>query len=168
MTEKPKKKSRPGKVYHAKKVKERKDYVKVLGWLASLLLIGYGIASGVWLGIILGLIMALALMLEQKELVTNRGLEVYYDCRVFDYTDVWSWDDITSVHREDQGHPTLVALHFGKGITTRRYCFTKADAEAIMALAKEKNPKISVGDTDVVKAKKDPARKGPTKRSGLL
>ena len=94
MTDQPKKKSRSGKVYHAKKVKERKDYVKVLGWLASLLLIGYGIASGVWLGIILGLIMALALMLEQREMVTNRGLEVYYDCRVFDYTDVWSWDDI--------------------------------------------------------------------------
>ena len=168
MTDQPKKKSRSGKVYHAKKVKERKDYVKVLGWLASLLLIGYGIASGVWLGIILGLIMALALMLEQREMVTNRGLEVYYDCRIFDYTDVWSWDDITSVHREDQGHPTLVALHFGKGITTRRYCFTKADAEAIMALAKEKNPNISVGDADVVKAKKSPARKGPGKRSGLL
>ena len=168
MTDQPRKKSRSGKVYHAKKLKERKDYVKVLGWLASLLLIGYGIASNIWLGVLMGLIMALALRLEQKELVTNRGLEVYYDCRIFDYTDVWSWDDITSVHREDQGHPTLVALHFGKGINTRRYCFTKSDAEAIMALAKEKNPKISVGDTDVVKAKKGPVRRGPTKRSGLL
>ena len=154
MTTDSKKKSRRGKVYHAKKLKERKSYVIVLGWLASLLLIGYGIAAHIWLGVILGVIMALALMLDQKELVTNRGLEVYYDCRIFDYTDVWYWEDITSVHREDQGHPTLVALHFGKGLTTRRYCFTKADAEAIMALAKEKNPKISVGDANVVKAKK--------------
>ena len=159
MTEQPKKKRRSGKVYHAKKLKERKDYVKVLGWLAALLLVGYGIAANVWLSIILGVIMALALMLEQKELVTDRGLEVYYDCRLFDYTDVWPWSDITSVHREDQGHPTLVAMHFGKGITTRRYCFTKADAEAIMALAKEKNPAISVGDADVVKAKNPLRRK---------
>ena len=153
MTEQPKKK-RSGKVYRAQKLKERKFYVNVLGWLATLALIGYGIASGVWLAVVLGLIMALALMLDQRELVTSRGLEVYYDCRVFDYTDVWPWEDITSVHREDQGHPTLVALHFGKGLVTRRYCFSKADAAAIMALAKEKNPKISVGDADVVKSKK--------------
>ncbi len=152
-------KTNRGRVYHAQKLKQRKSYVIVLGWLAALLLVGYGIASGVWLCIVLGVIMALALMLDQKELVTNRGLEVYYDCRIFDYTDVWPWEDITSVHREDQGHPTLVALHFGKGITTRRYCFSRVDAEAIMALAKRRNPKISVGDADVVKARKPGRRK---------
>lgn len=140
-----------GKVYHAKKVKERKRFVIVGGWIALVAVLVYGFASVNIIAIILGLFMALALIMEQRELVTNRGLEVFYDLRIFDYTDVWTWEEMTSLHREDQGHPTLVALHFGKGITTRRYAFTKADAQAIMALARERNPKMSVGDADVVK-----------------
>ena len=152
-------KKRSGKIYHAQKLKQRKPYVTVCGWLAVLLLVGYGIKSSVWLCILLGIIMALALMLDQREMVTNRGLEVYYDCRFFDYTDLWSWDEMTSLHREDQGHPKLVALHFGNGIVTRRYFFTKSDAEAIMALAKKCNPAISVGEADVVKPKKTGRRR---------
>lgn len=153
------KKGSGARIYRSKKLKERKKYVIVLGWLAALMLVGYGIASGVWLSILLGLIMALALMLDQREMVTNRGLEVYYDVRIFDYTDVWTWEEMTSLHREDQGHPTLVALHFGKGLNTRRYCFTKADAENIMALAKRRNPAMSVGDADVVKSKRNGRRR---------
>ena len=150
-------KTHTGKVYHSKKVKERKTYIKVCGWIAMAGILVYGFGSMNPIAIILGVLMGLAMIMEQREMVTNRGLEVFYDLRVFDYTDLWPWEEMTSLHREDQGHPTLVALHFGKGITTRRYAFTKADAQAIMNLARERNPKMSVGDADVVK--KPPKKK---------
>ncbi len=54
------------------------------------------------------------------------------------------------VVREDQDHPELVALYLSRGDRVKRLFYPKADAEKIMALAKERNPKTVVGDADQV------------------
>ena len=45
-------------------------------------------------------------------------------------------------------HPELVALHIGKGDRSKRLFFTKADAQAIMDLARKQSHKILVAEAD--------------------
>jgi len=86
--------------------------------------------------------------MKKDTVITERGLEIFYQMRITTHYDFWSWKEIVSVIREDRKHPELVALHFGRGNRSKRLFFTKADAKQIMVLARKKNSRAVVSDAD--------------------
>ncbi|MEA4934475.1 MAG: hypothetical protein VB071_12975 [Lawsonibacter sp.] len=140
----------PGPIYSARDLKPRKKWVTVAGWFMCALLILGGIITPYRVAAVFGVLYVLALLMKKDTVVTVRGLEIYYQMQITTHHDFWGWDEIGSVVREEQDHPELVALYFSRGDRVKRLFFPKADAEKIMVLAKERNPKIVVGDADEV------------------
>lgn len=138
----------PGPKYSARELKPRKQWVTVGSWCVSALLIVGGVITPYRVAAVFGVLYILALMMQKDTVITARGLEIFYQMHITTQYDFWSWDEIGSVIREDRKHPELVALHISKGDRVKRLFFTRADAKKIMILAREKNPKIVVGDAD--------------------
>ena len=79
---------------------------------------------------------------------TARPLEVFYQMRITTHYDFISWDQIESVVRKKEDSPTMVSLYFAHGDRVKRLFFLKPDAENILALAKEQNPKVKLAEDD--------------------
>lgn len=135
-----------GPIYQARELKPRKNWVIIGGWILSGALIIGGILTPYKVLILFGLLYILTLLMQKDTVVTERGVEIFYQMRITTHYDFWSWKEIISVTREDRNHPELVALHFARGNRSKRLFFTKADAKQIMVLAKKRNSRIAVGD----------------------
>ncbi len=143
-----------GPIYYAREIKPRKQWVTVGGWILSAALLVGGILTPYRVLIIFGLLYILTLLMEKDTVVTNRGVEIYYQMRITTHYDIWEWKEILSVTREDRNHPELVALHFARGNRSKRLFFTKADAKQIMVLAKKRNSRIKTADVHQKAGKK--------------
>ncbi len=150
--------STPGAKYSARALKTRKQWVTICCWCMSGFLIVGGFCTPYRITILFGVLCILALLMKKDTVVTERGLEMYYQMRVTTHYDFWGWEQIRYVTREDRGHPELVALYFGFENRSRRLFFTKEDAKMILVLARKKNPRILVQDTD---------QKSPNKKNKL-
>lgn len=138
----------PGPKYSARELKPRKPWVTVGSWFVCALLLIGGFITPYRVAFVFGLLYILALKMEKSTVITARGLEIFYQMHITTQYDFWSWDEIGSVTREDRKHPELVALHISRGDRVKRLFFTREDAKKIMTLAREKNPKIVIGDAD--------------------
>lgn len=133
-------------------MKPRKKWVTNGGWvLCAVLLVG-GLMTPYRVLLVFCALYVLTLLMVKDTVVTSRGVEIFYQMRITSHYDFLGWDQIEAVIREDRKLPELVALHFGYGDRVKRLFFTRPDAEKIMALAKEKNPRIKVGEADDEKA----------------
>ena len=66
---------------------------------------------------------------------------------------------INSIVTEDRKHPDLIRLHIGYSSMEKALFFTRSDAEAIIKLAKEKNPAIRVLDYEAASKQASKKRK---------
>ena len=66
---------------------------------------------------------------------------------------------INSIVTEDRKHPNLIRLHIGYSSMEKALFFTRSDAEAIIKLAKEKNPAIRVLDYEAAPKQTSKKRK---------
>lgn len=137
-----------GPIYYARDLKPRKPWVTYGCWILSAALIIGGIITPYRVAAIFGVLYILTLLMKKDTVITERGLEIFYQMRITTHYDFWSWKEIVSVIREDRKHPELVALHFGRGYRSKRLFFTKADAKQIMVLARKKNSRAVVADAD--------------------
>ncbi len=143
-----------GPKYHAQAAKPRKKWVTAGGWGLSVLLLAAGVATRYYVMVAFGFLYALALAMEKDTVITERGLETFYQMRITTHYDLWKWEEISVIVREDRGHPELVRLHIGRGNTEKALFFKKAEAEKITALAKKRNPSIRVLDAEKSTGKK--------------
>lgn len=136
-----------GPVYHARELKPRKKWVTNGCWLMCGFLILGGIITKYRIAAIFGILYILTLLMIKDTVVTERGVEIFYQMRITTHYDFWDWKEISSVIREDRNDPNLVALYFTRGDRNKRLFFTKADATQIMVLARKKNPTAVVSDS---------------------
>lgn len=143
----------PPPIYTARVPKPRKKWVTVGGWLLVVVLLTYGYASFqrhntmlACVSLAFAVLYTLALLMKKDAVVTTRGLEIFYQMQITTQYDFYSWEQINSIVREDRAHPELIRLHIGYSSLEKALFFTKDDAEAIIKLAKEKNPAIRVLD----------------------
>lgn len=131
-----------GPIYYAKELKPRKKWVYIGGWIFSAALILGGIITPYHILILFGLLYVLTLLMKKDVVVTERGVETFYQMRITTHYEFWPWKEILSVTTEDRNHPELVALHFARGNRSKRLFYPKADAKQIVVLAKKKNSRI--------------------------
>ena len=58
---------------------------------------------------------------------------------------LWRWEEVTAIHVDRKRSMPNVALHIGKDVAIRLFVFTPKDAQAVLDLAKERNPAIQLG-----------------------
>ena len=138
----------PGPVYTARPLKPRKKWVTAGGWILSVVLILGGLATPYRVLIIFGILYLLTMLMIKDTVVTSRGVESFYQMRITTHYDLLRWEEIQSVVRKKEDHPTLVSLYFAHGDRVKRLFFTKPDAEEILALAREQNPKLKLAEED--------------------
>ena len=155
----------PPPTYVSRPPKPRKKWVTVGGWILVVLLLLFGLMSkrsNLPLSVIsfgLALLYTLTLLTKKDAVVTTRGLEIFYQMQITTQYDFFPWEQINSIVTEDRKHPDLIRLHIGYSSMEKALFFTRSDAEAIIKLAKEKNPAIRVLDYEAASKQASKKRK---------
>ena len=133
-------------------LKPRKKWVQVGGWVLVVLLLLYGLSQRgrnpmlSVISLVFSVMYLVTMMTKKNAALTSRGLEIFYQMQITTQYDFFPWEQINSIVTEDRKHPDLIRLHIGYSSMEKALFFTRSDAEAIIKLAKEKNPAIRVLD----------------------
>ncbi len=142
----------PPPIYVSRLPKPRKKWVTVGGWILVACLLSFGLMSRQRnlllsaISLVFAFLYTLTLLTKKDAVVTTRGLEIFYQMQITTHYDFFPWEQINSIVTEDRKHPDLIRLHIGYSSMEKALFFTRSDAEAIIRLAKEKNPAIRVLD----------------------
>lgn len=129
-------------------VKIIRKSTKIVALALGLLCLCAGIYMRSVYTIIVGALILLAMVLQKKTAVTERGIEVTYDMILFKRVELWSFDEIQEIHKELSPDGNRYALHMMKDIMSKRLVFPIPVAEEVIALALAKNPHIHVAFVD--------------------
>ncbi len=129
-------------------VKIIRKSTKVVAMALGVLCLVAGVYFQSIYAIVVGVFFLAAMVLNKKTAVTERGIEVTYDMVLFKRVDLWSFEEIREIHKELSPDGRKYALHMMKDIMSKRLVFPIPEAEKVIALAVEKNPKIHVAYVD--------------------
>ena len=133
-----------GVVYTARELRPRKRWVTYGGYCFAALLLAAGILTRFRIALLFGALYILALLMGKHVVVSEEGIEQFYQMRITTHYECYPWNEIDTVLLEDRGHPTLAALYFRRGDKTKRLFFDKEDAEKILLLARKQNSTIRI------------------------
>lgn len=97
---------------------------------------------------VIGLVLLAAMLLNKKTSVTEEGVVVTYDVVVYQYREVWPWNEIKEIHKELSADCTQYGLHFMKDIMTKRLVFPIEVGKQVLEFAKEMNPDVHIGNVN--------------------
>ena len=129
-------------------VKIIRKSTKVVAMALGVLCLVAGVYFQSIYAIVVGVFILAAMEKKKKTAVTERGIEVTYDMVLFKRVDLWSFEEIREIHKELSPDGRKYALHMMKDIMSKRLVFPITEAEKVIALAVEKNPKIHVAYVD--------------------
>lgn len=137
-----------GPIYQTHSIKVRKNWMKWACLVLCLFLIAGGLVTKYRVALIFGILYILVLLMDKRVVVTGRGVETFYQMRITTHYELWRWEEIDAVVREDRNHPKLVALYFSRGDRVKRLFFTKTDAQAVMDWLRAEHRDIKVAESD--------------------
>lgn len=133
---------------------QRKGWVTAGGWILVVVLLAAGVITRYRIALVFGVLYALALVMVKSVAVTQRGLEIFHDMRVTTNYEHWTWKEIEAVTYEpNPKNAAQTIVYFTRGDRTKHFAFAKADAEALLRLAKEQNPGVRVYDGSATREK---------------
>ena len=110
--------------------------------------IGLGIIRpSVYAGLI-GAVIIAAMLLGKETVVCEEGIVVRYYAILYQYKEVWPWEEIKEIHKELSPDCKQYGLHFMKDIMTKRVVFPIPEAKEVLEFAKEMNPEIHIGNVN--------------------
>jgi len=127
---------------------ELKKSTRIAGLIASFGLIFLGISIVSIYTVLVGVVIFLAVIYRKEMMFTEDGYVTKFDFIFFKHEDIWRYDQITYMHRENAPDIKYMGIIIQKDMAFKRAVVLKQDVEAILELAKSKNPKIYVGDID--------------------
>ena len=127
---------------------ELKKSTRIAGLAASigLILLGIKIVS-IYTGLV-GMVIFLAVIYKKEMLFNEAGYVTKFDFIFFKHEDIWRYDQISYMHREQAPDANYMGIIVQKDMAFKRAVVLKGDIEPILELAKSKNPKIYIGDID--------------------
>lgn len=128
-------------------VKSEKKFVKMYAWGLSILLIGLGFFTKIKLTIMLGALLLITVWTKKYVVVTERGLEIFYDMKITKSYQLWRWEELYALtHEFVPENRSLIRLYFTKDDRTKRFDFKREHLTDIVAYAKKSNKKIKIFD----------------------
>lgn len=121
---------------------------RILAIIAGFGLLGLAIyIQSIHAGFI-GAVLLLVMILQKEIAMTENGLEVTYDMVVYQYKELWTYEEIQEIHRELSPDGKKMALHVMKDVMSRKLIYSIPESRLVIELAQEKNPKIHVSNVD--------------------
>lgn len=121
---------------------------RIAAIVAGIFMIGLAVYIKSWHAAFIGIVILLAMVLQKEISMTEEGLEVNYDMVVYQYRELWPYDQIEDIHKELSPDGTKMALHVMKDVMSRKLIYDLDVYKDVIELALEKNPKIHVADVD--------------------
>ena len=99
-----------------------------------------------WYYFPVAIVIVLCAFFWKQYIVDENGVDVRSSMAGIINHNLWSWDEITSLHTDYQAAAPNVQCHFGRDIVTRTFVFTYEDSQGILKLAAEMNPDMYIDD----------------------
>lgn len=96
--------------------------------------------------LLIGIILILATFSNRKHIISQEGVDILYTVCGIKFHNIWSWDDINTLHTDSMNSKPNIELHIGKNIVSRRFIFTKFESDEILKLARKINSKIYISE----------------------
>lgn len=125
--------------------KARARWVKPVAAILATAIVVYEITLRQWFYVPIGLLVILACFFSKEHLVSDEGVDIQYTLFGVVSHNLWRWDEVTAIHVDRKRAMPDVALHIGKDVATRLFVFSARDAQAVLDLAKKRNPAIQLG-----------------------
>ncbi|MDD2217979.1 MAG: hypothetical protein PHX63_06065 [Eubacteriales bacterium] len=127
---------------------ELKQSTRIFALIAGIALIVLGGSiSSIYTGIV-GVIIILAVIYKKQICFNEDGYLTVYDFILLHHHNLWSYAEISYMHREVSPNRNYLGILVQKGMVFKRAVVPIEMAEEILSLAKEKNPNIYIGDAD--------------------
>ena len=99
-----------------------------------------------WYYIPIGVFVILAVFYWKQYIVSEKGVDVESTFIGLKNHNLWTWDEITTLHTDYRQAAPNVQMHFGKDVLTRTYIMKYDDSQEILALAARMNPDMYIDD----------------------
>lgn len=126
--------------------KERKLWVRLVIAALAAFTILYEAYMGQLIYVPLGLLVLLACFYRREHVISDKGIDIRRILFGWTSHELWTWDSIVSIHTDRRRSAPNIALHIGKGMTTRLFVMTPADSKIVLELARQQNPVIHIGE----------------------
>lgn len=127
-------------------LKERKPLTRALVFLVAILMLAIEIYKSLYIYIPITILVALVPFFSKAQIISDVGIDVEYKLFNTVMHNIWKWNEITTLHADHHKAMPNVMLHIGKGIVTRSFVVTPADAILAKKMAKDNNSKIYIED----------------------
>ena len=155
----------PEPIYQAREAKTHSKGVLAGGWLLVALLLMGGLMTHFKIALLFAALYAVTLVTRKTAVVTQRGVEVFYQMQITSQYDFWAWDDIFALTYElIPQYPDLMQIYFTKGDRTKRLFFPLADGKALLASAKKWRPGVKIYNGNENREKAEAAKKEMKRR----
>ncbi len=128
-------------------IKRRETWLTVVIFILAIYLLYREVAMGQYIYIPLALMVMLACFFRREHIISEEGVNIKNI--LFNYcikNDIWTWDEVTTLHPDYKKARPNVMLHIGKDVVTRTFTLTQADCQGAIALARRMNPDIYIDD----------------------
>lgn len=131
-------------IYFAREVKPRSKNMKRLCLCLSIFLIFGGILTPIRISILFGILYLLATLMKKTVVLTERGIESFYQMRICNHYECIPWEEFTKAAEEDRNHKELMALYFQRGERVKRLFFLRSELPGLEAFVKQCNPGLKI------------------------
>lgn len=129
-------------------LRQRKPWVKGVVLLLAACMFYLEVRRGQWIYVPVLLLVVLACFFQKEHIISEAGADIKYTLFGWTSHNCWSWQEITTLHRDPGKARPNMMLHIGKGVVTRSFVLTPGDCQAVLTLAAKMNPDIYIADME--------------------
>jgi len=129
-------------------LRQRKPWVKGTVLVLAAFMFYLEVRRGQWIYVPVLLFVVLACFFKKEHIISEAGADIKYTLFGWTSHNCWSWQEITTLHRDPRKAKPNMMLHIGKDVVTRSFVLTPDDCQAVLTLAAKMNPKIYIADME--------------------
>lgn len=125
-------------------LKERKQWVIYTLALVVVCITGIQLMRGNFMTAAFGAVVVLACFYKKEYIINEEGVDIQSTLFGKVRHNLWTWNEITTLHTDHKRAKPNTMLHIGKDIVTRSFTMAPSDCQAAISLAREMNPAIYI------------------------
>ncbi len=126
-------------------IKTRKTWLTVLFIILACLMLWRTIVTQHWSYIPIIILVILACFFTKEQIISEDGVDIQYTLfGRWTMHNLWSWDEITSLHPDYTKKAPNVELLIARDVVIRPFIMTREDTGQVLKLAKKMNSSISI------------------------
>lgn len=126
-------------------IKTRKTWLTVLFVILACLMLWRTIVTQHWSYIPIIILVILACFFTKEQIISEDGVDIQYTLfGRWTMHNLWSWDEITSLHPDYTKKAPNVELLIARDVVIRPFIMTREDTGQVLKLAKKMNSSISI------------------------